>query len=111
LELARKIVDIVSDKQAVDIVLLDTREVCSFADYFIICNGESQRQIKAITDAVTGTLKQENVLPLHEEGTSESGWILVDYNDVILHVFSSFERDYYQLDKFWEKAPTKVRVP
>jgi ribosome-associated protein len=87
------------------------REICGFADYFVICTGESQRQIKAITDAVTGTLKGENVLPLHEEGTAGTGWILVDYNDVILHVFASFERDYYQLDKLWEKAPTKVRVP
>jgi ribosome-associated protein len=92
-------------------VLLDTREVCNFTDYFVICTGESQRQLKAITDAVTETLKKENVLPLHEEGTPDSGWILLDYNDVIVHVFGSFERDYYQLDKLWEKACTKVRVP
>jgi ribosome-associated protein len=104
-------VDIVSDKQAVDIVLLDTREVCSFTDYFVICTGESQRQLKAITDAVITSLKQEGVLPLREEGTPDSGWVLVDYNDVILHVFAAFERDYYQLEKLWEKAPTKVRVP
>jgi ribosome-associated protein len=56
-------------------------------------------------------LKQENVRPLHEEGTTESGWILLDYGAVIAHVFGPFQRDYYQLDKFWENACTKVRVP
>ena len=71
--------------------------------------GESKRQIKAIVDAVTESLKKEGVRPLHEEGTADSGWILLDYCTVILHVFASFERDYYQLDKLWEKACTKVR--
>ena len=111
IDLAHKIVDIVSDKQASDIALLDMREVCSFADYFVICTGESIRQVKAIVDAVSEALKKDNVLPMHEEGTPESGWILLDYGDVIVHVFASFQRDYYQLDKFWENACTKVRVP
>ncbi len=92
-------------------MLLDTREICSFADYFIICTGESQRQIKAITEAVTASLKKEGVLPLREEGTPESGWILVDYNEVIVHIFAPFQRDYYQLEKLWDKALTRVRVP
>lgn len=92
-------------------MLLDAREVCSFADYFVICTGESTRQIKAVTDAVTETLKKEGVRPLHEEGTAETGWILIDYGAMIVHIFASSERDYYQLDKFWEQACTKVRVP
>jgi ribosome-associated protein len=111
IELAHKIVDIVSDKQAVDTVLLDVREVCGFADYFVICSGESDRQVKAIIDAISQQLKKEKIQPLHEEGTPESGWILLDFGDVIVHVFSAFERDYYQLDKFWDKASTKVRMP
>jgi ribosome-associated protein len=111
IDLAHKIVDILSDKQATDIVLLDTQGVCSFTDYFVICTGESTRQVKAITDAVTESIKKEGIQILHEEGTPESGWILLDYGDVVVHVFGSFERDYYQLDKFWEKASTKVRVP
>jgi ribosome-associated protein len=111
LELAHKIVDIVSDKQASDIVLPDTQGICSFADFFVICTGESTRQVKAIVDSISETLKKENIRPLHEEGTPDSGWILLDYGNVIVHVFGSFERDYYQLDKFWEKACTKVRVP
>ena len=111
LALAHKVVDIVSDKQAADVVLLDTREVCSFTDYFVICSGDSNRQVKAIVDAISETLKKENVLPMHIEGTPESGWVLLDYGDVVIHVFGSFERDYYQLDKLWQNACTKVRVP
>lgn len=111
LELAHRVVDIVSDKQASDIVLLDTKSVCSFADYFVICTGESVPQLKAIVDSITETLKKENTYPLHEEGTPGSGWVLLDYGDVVAHIFGSFERDYYQLEKLWEKACTKVRVP
>jgi ribosome-associated protein len=111
LDLARKIVNLVSDKQATDILLLDTQEVCSFTDYFIICSGESNRQIKAILDNISNELKKEGIFPLHEEGTSDSGWILLDYGSIIVHIFSPLERDYYQLEKLWEKAPVKVRVP
>jgi ribosome-associated protein len=111
LELARKIVDIAADKQASDIVLLDTREICGFADYFVICSGESSRQLNAIIDAISDTLKQDGIKPLHQEGTTDSGWILLDYGNIIVHVFSTLERDYYQLEQLWEKATTKVRVP
>jgi ribosome-associated protein len=92
-------------------VLLDTQGVCSFTDYFIICTGESTRQVRAITDAVSEALKKESVHLLHEEGTPDSGWILLDYGEMVVHVFGSFQRDYYQLDKLWENACTKVRVP
>ena len=111
LDLAHKMVDVLSEKQASDILLLDTREVCGFADYFVIGTGESNRQLKAIIDGVTEALKKDGVLPMHEEGTAESGWVLLDYGSVILHVFDSFQRDYYELDKLWEKACVKVRVP
>lgn len=103
--------EIAGDKLASDIVLLDTREVCSFADYFIICTGESNRQLAAVTDTINGELRKLNVTPSHVEGDPDSGWILMDYGDIIVHVFSPFERDYYQLEKLWENAPTKVRVP
>jgi ribosome-associated protein len=93
------------------VVLLDTREVCNFADYFVICSGESSRQVKAIVDGISETLKKESVLPMHEEGTSVSGWVLLDYRDVIVHVFGSAERNYYKLEELWQNACTKVRVP
>ena len=99
IEVARKAVDAASDKQASDIVLLDARTVCSFADYFVICTGGTERQIRAIHEEVEYTLKQQGVSPLHEEGTEDSGWLLLDYGDVIVHIFATKEREYYQLDK------------
>jgi ribosome-associated protein len=104
-------VDLAGDKLAADIVLLDTHEVCGFADYFVICTGESNRQLVAITDTINGELRKLQLTPMHVEGTPESGWILMDYGDVIFHAFGPFERDYYQLEKLWETASTKVRVP
>ena len=91
--------------------MLDVKEVSSFADYFVICSGESTRQVKAIVDAISQELKKENIRPLREEGTAESGWILLDFGDLIVHIFAAVTRDYYKLDKFWEKASTKVRMP
>jgi len=93
-----------------DIILLDTRKVCSFADYFVICSGDSERQIKAIIDEVTHTLKREGILPRHHEGTVDSGWLLLDFGDVIVHIFAPFEREYYQLDKLWSQALPVVRI-
>jgi ribosome-associated protein len=98
------------DKQASDIVLLDTRDVCSFADYFVICTGEVDRQIRAIYDGVEQSLKEEGVRPHHHEGTLESGWLLLDYGDVIVHVFGVRERGYYELDRLWHRAKTVLRV-
>ena len=103
-------VEAAGDKQAADIVLLDAREVCSFADYFVICSGETNRQIKAIYDEVEHALKKEGILPHHHEGTIDSGWLLLDFGDVIVHIFATFERDYYQLDKLWSQASTVIRI-
>ena len=103
-------VEAASDKQATDILLLDIHKVCSFADYFVICTGDSNRQIRAIYDEVEHALKREGVLPRHREGTVDSGWLLLDFNDVIVHIFAVFEREYYQLDKLWSRESTVVRI-
>ncbi len=103
-------VEAAGDKQAADIVLLDAREVCSFADYFVMCSGETNRQLKAIYDEVEHALKKEGILPHHHEGTVDSGWLLLDFGDVIVHIFATFERDYYQLDKLWSQATTVIRM-
>ena len=108
--MARQVVDIASDKQAVDILLLDIRGICSFADYFVMCSGESERQINAIYDEILHSLKKEGILPRHREGTTDSGWLLLDYGDVIVHIFAPTERQYYQLDKLWSQANTVVRI-
>ena len=110
IEIARKAVDAASDLQASDIVLLDTSKVCSFADYFVICNGESERQIRAIYEEVEHALKKEEVLPIHHEGTVDSGWLLLDYGDVIVHIFAMAEREFYQLDRLWGQADLVLRI-
>lgn len=102
--------DIASDKQASDIVVLDVRELTSIADYFVICSAGSDRQIGAITDALLETLDKEGVSPLHSEGIGDSGWVLMDYNDVIVHVFTPDERAYYSLEKLWNAAPVVLRM-
>ncbi len=99
-----------SDKQASDIVLMDARRVCSFADYFVICTGDTERQIRTIYEEVEHVLKQRGVLPYNHEGTLDSGWLLLDYGDVIVHVFAPFEREYYQLDKLWNEADLVLRM-
>ena len=93
-----------------DIALLDVREVCSFTDYFVICSGESDRQIQAIYDEVEHILKKQGILPHHREGNTDSGWLLFDFGDVIVHIFTPFEREYYQLDKLWSRAIPIVRI-
>lgn len=110
LEIAKKIVEAAADKQASDIVLLDMREICSFTDYLVILSGESDRQIEAIHQAIEEALKGEAIALHHYEGTADSGWLLLDVGDIIVHIFAPFERDYYQLDRLWENAPIVVRI-
>jgi ribosome-associated protein len=90
--------------------LLDARQVCSFADYFVICAGDTQRQIRAIYDEIEQSLKKVGVLPHHHEGTIDSGWLLLDYGDVIVHIFGAMEREYYQLDELWRSAEPVLRI-
>jgi ribosome-associated protein len=91
-------------------VLLDVRGLCSFADYFVISTGQSSRQLRAIYEEIEKTLKREGVTPLHREGGADSGWLLLDYGDVIVHIFGEAERDYYQLDDLWKNARTVLRI-
>lgn len=110
LQLARTALDAASDEQALDIVLLDTREVCSFTDYFVICSGNSLPHMKAIQEAALEAVKKLGRLPDHIEGTAESGWVLLDFGDVIIHIFSAADRDRYQLDDLWSKAHLLIKM-
>ena len=110
LELARRIVEILADRKAADIVLLDIHALASFADYFVICSGTGERHLQALADAVSETLGHDGTRPADVEGTQHSGWILMDYADVIVHIFASETRDYYRLERLWAQAPTIVRV-
>lgn len=109
-ELARRAVEAASDKQADDIVMLDMREVCTFADYFVVCSGGSERQVKAIADAIDEALSKEGEKDYRSEGGIESGWLLLDYGDVIIHIFDSAQREYYKLEKLWSQATPLVRI-
>jgi ribosome-associated protein len=110
-ELARGIVELIADKKGSDIVLLDIRRVSLLADYFVICSGASERQVKAIVDEILEKVKKEaGTVPLNVEGVSSSGWVLVDYGSVIVHVFAPSLREYYSLEKLWSEATMVVRV-
>lgn len=92
----------VEDKKATDIILLDLRPDTVMADFFVICNGNSDRQLRALSEAVReGTKEQFSLLPFSTEGTAESGWILMDYSDVVVHIFVEERRNYYDLEGLW----------
>jgi len=110
IDVARKAAEAASAKKAVDIVLLDARKVCSFADYFVICSGESSRQIASIRDEVGHILKKEGILPHHCEGDVDSGWLLLDFDDVTVHIFAPLEREYYHLEELWSQTIPVVRI-
>ncbi len=110
-ELAHKITDVLSDLQADDILLLDIRSATSFADYFVIASAGSDRQIKAILDEIDRRLaKAEKIRPQGTEGEASSGWVLLDYGDVIVHVFAPEERAFYDLESLWATAVPVVRI-
>jgi ribosome-associated protein len=111
LSLARRIVDLASDKLASDIVLLDIRGVSLIADYFVIATSGSERQATAILKDLSERLIEEfGRKPLHTEGKPDSGWVLLDYGDVIVHVFSPTQRNFYNLEQLWSAATPIVRL-
>ena len=94
-----------------DIVLIDLREVTLIADYFVICTGTSDRQLKAIVERINVDLKQTHgLLPLHVEGEAAHGWVLMDYSAVVVHVFSEVLRHYYDLEGLWREAKILLRI-
>ena len=109
-ELAQLVVDVASDGLASDIVMLDVRQVASFADYFVIMSADSSRQIEGLEEDIARALKEENVRHFHREGIPSSGWVLLDYSDVIIHIFGPEERSFYDLERLWSQAPQVVRV-
>jgi len=108
-ELARAIAGYADDKKAQDILELDLRGVVGYTDFFVICSGTSERQVKAIHDGVHEGLKKEHrMLPRRVEGLPEARWILMDYLDVVVHVFTPETRDYYRLEQLWGEVPVRA---
>jgi ribosome-associated protein len=105
-QLAEAIIRHAADRKALDIVQLDLRGIIGYTDYFVICTGRSDRQTKAIHDAVHQGLKAElGILPRRVEGLTQARWILMDYLDVVVHVFTPETREYYRLEQLWGEAP------
>lgn len=105
-KLAQHAVDAVLDKKARDVVLLDMRKVSGIADYFLVCTGGSELQVRAITEAIRERLREQcGEKPWHAEGTDHNQWVVVDYVDLVVHVFLPSKREYYDLERLWGDAP------
>ena len=103
--LARKIAQLVVDKKAKDVLILDVRGMTSYADYFVIASGESDRQVSAMADNVLAEMKKaENLRPIGHEGTETGQWVLVDYGEVVVHLFFEEVRAFYDLEGLWADA-------
>lgn len=103
--------DAILDKKGSDIVLLDLREQSVFADYFLICSGENQRQIRALGEGLrTEAKKEANIVAKNLEGVPEAGWILVDFDDLVVHIFDPGKRHYYDLEELWSDAHVVLRM-
>jgi len=104
-EKARRAQAALVDKRALDPVLLDMREVTLITDYFLVCHGTSSVHIRALGDAVTEALKEAGVRPFGVEGQDDARWVLLDYGDVVVHIFAEEEREFYSLERLWSDAP------
>jgi ribosome-associated protein len=110
-ELVGEIARYAADKKAIDVVELDLRGVLGYTDYFLICSGNTGRQAKAIHDGILEGLKHEHdMLPRRVEGAAHAGWILMDYLDVVVHIFTPETRQFYRLEQLWGEAPARAAV-
>jgi ribosome-associated protein len=106
-QMAAAIAELATDRKAIDVVQLDLRGMIGYADYFMICSGRTDRQTKAIHDAIYQGMKDEHgLIPRRVEGMPEARWILLDYLDVVVHIFTPETREYYRLEQLWGEAPS-----
>jgi ribosome-associated protein len=111
LEQARRIAALAHEKLAKDVVILDMQRVCSYTDYFVVCTGANPRQTRGIWDEVHVRLKQEDgLVPRSAAGEREATWIVADYLDVVLHVFTPDARDFYRLEDLWGDVPHETHA-
>jgi ribosome-associated protein len=110
-ELAHLLVESILDKKGESILLLDIRDQAIFTDYFLLANADSSRQLQAMADGLLETAKKKaEMLPWGVEGAPESGWMLVDFGDVVVHLFDPEKREYYNLEDLWREARVVVRM-
>lgn len=111
LEFANLLVEAILDKKGGDILLLDMQDQVIFADYFLLCSGESNRQIQAIVSGMLDEAKREvREIPRSVEGNADDGWMLVDYGAVVVHIFDEERREYYDLEELWQDARVVLRM-
>ena len=110
MEVAHTVVDALEEKKGENILLIDIRDVTVFAEYFVICSGTSDRMLKALADGVIEKVREEHDLRARVEGSPDDGWLLVDYGDLILHLFSPDRRSYYRLEELWNQGKVLLHV-
>ena len=103
--------DVAANRQAADVVLLDVRGITAFTDYMVIMSADNRRQLAALVTELEHVVQTGGLRLHHIEGTAESGWVLLDFSDVVVHVFSEEQRAYYRLEQVWREAKTLVRIP
>lgn len=103
-EMAVMIANLADDKKAGDVLMLETGKVSYLADYFILCSGESKTQVRSLTDEIEHLLRKQGQSPIGQERDGDFRWCLLDYGDVVVHVMNKKERQYYQLEHFWNHA-------
>lgn len=109
-EIGRTIAEIASDRLATNISVLDIRELTTIADVFVVCSADNVRQLNSLREEIATQLRDHEVSPRRVEGAAESGWILMDYGDVIVHLFTEEQRDFYRLEDLWSEAATLLRI-
>ncbi|MDE0592534.1 MAG: ribosome silencing factor [Dehalococcoidia bacterium] len=109
-ELARAAVDEASEKLGSDIVLLETGSVSSFADYFVIISGETDRHLESMAEDISRRSRKMGVHATHREGTGGGGWVLIDFTGVVVHLFTKDQREHYGLEQLWARATEIVRI-
>lgn len=108
--LALRIAQLISDSPASNTLVLDVRGLSSFADYFVLCSGDNERQLQAVVSHISEGLAEDGVKSKRMEGSAAAGWILLDFGDVIVHIFDVEQRAYYRLESLWSDAPTLVAM-
>jgi ribosome-associated protein len=104
----REAVAAADDRKAIDLKVLQLEKISDFTDYFILCSGTSERQVQAIADAIDERLRAEKVRPLHVEGYNRGQWVLLDYGDLVVHIFQEDTRRFYSLERLWGDAPDRT---
>ncbi|MBI5840362.1 MAG: ribosome silencing factor [Chloroflexi bacterium] len=103
-------VNALEDKKGEDIVLIDLKDIISFTDYFVVCTGTSDRMLDALADSVLEEMRKKHRKKGKKEGLARDGWVIVDYGDVVIHLFSPDQRDFYQLEELWNEGKVLVRL-